>query len=195
MGPNDSGEAIFRLERFNISARKLKESRLMEWFPQNSLRIDFLVTKEAPRANFPPDSHFEEFLTLFHKCITDEQCSVGAIARIYQHLDGPAHLKDRFKDFHSGLYHCLDAKPFKDVKKLERPIRELTLLGLMDIFLYGEFHHDHPRKAEMVRKILDNKSIREFYWFEFYTLVYKSALILFHVMLLNESLLKVLKSG
>jgi len=153
-------EEMFRLQRFNINAKKLKESELMEWFLHNSLRIDFLITKKSPRDSFPPDAHFEAFLLIFHKCITDEQCSVSAISEIYKKLDIKDDLKTRFNDFHEGLYRSLDWQPFKEIMKLGKEIRGLTLLNTMNIFLYGEFLHDHPKKVELYQKISQSKEIR-----------------------------------
>ncbi len=190
MNSEKFGEEIFRLQRFNMNAKKLKESELMKWFLHNSLEIDFLITKESPRASFPPDSHFEAFLLIFHKCITDKESSVNAISEIYKNLDIRDDLKTRFNDFQEGLYKSLDWRPFKGINKLGKEIRGLTLLNVMDVFLYGEFLHDHPKKGELYQKISQSKEIREFYWFEFYTTVYKCALVIFHIFLLNESVLK-----
>jgi len=189
------GEEIFRLQRFNTNAKKLKESRFMEWFLHNSLRIDFLTTKKSPRESFPPDSHFEEFLSIFLKCFVDKQSSVDAISEIYKNLDIRDDLKERFSDFREGLYKSLDWKPFKEILKLDKEIKGLTLLNIMDVFLYGEFLHDHPKKIEIYQKISQSTLIRDFYWFEFYTTVYKCALVIFHILLLNESVLKDLEEA
>lgn len=190
MSAEEFGEEIFKLQRFNMNAKKLKESQLMGWFRENSLKIDFLIEKKSPRSAFPPDPYFELFLLIFQKCITDDQSSVSAISKIYKNLDLKKNLKTRFSDFQEGLNRCLDSRPFKEIIKVGKEIRDLTLINVMDVFLYGEFLHDHPKKAELYNKISQNIQIREFYWFEFYMLIYKCALIIFHIMLLNESLLK-----
>lgn len=195
MSTEGFGEEIFRIERFNLNAKKLKESQLMGWFRENSLKIDFLIEKESPRASFPPDTYFESFLLTFQKCITDEQCSVSALSKIYQNSDLKKDLKARFSDYQEGLNKCLDSRPFKEIIKAGKEIQGLTLINIMDIFLYGEFLHDHPKKVELYNKISQNIHIREFYWFEFYMLVYKCALVIFHIMLLNESLLEDLQAG
>jgi len=146
-----SSEEIFKLERFNLNAIKLKESKFFEWFLENNLSIEFLVTKETPRDIFPPDSYFKEFLTTFLKCINDEHSSVNAVSDIYKSLGSEHKLRTVFNDYLEGLNKCLYIRPFTEINKLDSQVRALTIVAVMDIFVYGEFIGDQPLESSTLR--------------------------------------------
>jgi len=189
------GDEIFKLERFNLNAKKLKESKFFEWFFDNKLNIEFLVTKESPRDIFPPDSYFREFLMTFHNCINDDHSSIDAVSDIYDKLESKKKLKAMFNDYCEGLNKCLYIRPFKAIGKLDKKARALTIVAVLDVFLYGEFIGDHPLKVQLYKKISQDKNIREFYWFEFYMNIYKCVLLITQILVLNKTLLNDLRSG
>jgi len=189
------GEEIFKLDCFNMNAQKLKTSKLIQWFSNHGLNIKFLVRKKSPRANFPPDSYLELFLVTFQKCIHDRNYSIKKISNIYKNLSLKKNLKTRFNDFERAFDRYLNSTPFENVAGVEKEIQGLTTSGIMDVFLYGEFSHDREIYVELYRKISQNENIKEFYWLEFYVALYKCTLVVFHMSLLNHSVIKELKES
>jgi hypothetical protein len=189
------GDEIFKLDRFNINAQSLKTSDLIDWFSAHGLNIEFLVTKGSPRANFPPDSALESFLLTFQKCMHDRNYSIKEVSNIYKNLNLDGDLKARFDDLENALREYLNSTPFKTVGGVGKEIQGLTASGIMDVFFYGEFTHDQEVYVELYNKISRNENIREFYWFEFYRTLYKCALAVFQISLLNQTVIKELRGS
>lgn len=184
-----SQEGIDRLKLFNEKAKRLLNSRFVEYIRRKK-RISFEVHGERgkPIKTFrilPDQDAIDAFVLTFRYFIQDnERCSFGNLAKTYSKSVIPSEMKERYSKARKNLNKYLDSPA-----SLKFEHESTTKRRILDIFVYGGLAHANPGKKKVLGKWIENPIVSGFFEAEFVSILFNVLNIIQYVTKLNVKVL------
>jgi hypothetical protein len=188
-------EDIARLELFNEKAKRLLDSRFVQ-FALKEKKFSFEVRmergKEVETSKILPNGDaIDAFVLTFRYFVqNNERCSFGNLAKTYSKPSTPLEMKDEYFKARKNLNDYLDSSA--SVKIGDEPLSRRRVL---DIFVYGGLAHAHPEKKEMFDNWMKNPLFSGFFEVEFASILISVLNIIQYVAKLNERVIEEFKKN